>query len=603
MKMKKYLLTIATVVSVFALVGAAFAANTATLNVTSEPIRADATCDKAGGFTVTFDKDTTLTHGDQITLDLTYGVTLCRNIDIVLATAGTATLSALGVGDAGIGWLSGQINTSAPVYVVEDAGSVTGPATDDGNGVYFHIYGSTGSQRITIDVIGAGSTTGFLKVGPDPGDMLKMSFLTQDTNTSAAWVVPGIWTDIDGDGTYDDEAQIVHNTLCIDVSDPDFTATTVNENFDSKGDKFTFIPSNPQVAHIAPGVNIALYTCKGYELQNIIMGMKTGGQSAGEDCIGFDFETGTGYCCSITTPASCSAQNKLIFQNLTGAFEAVNYQIQLELLVNGASGYNGVAWSNDTVGAAGFDAFTAACPAAASTVVGAQAGYTYYRADGTSVLGAAGVVEGIHASECDIASVGPDRRFVTLLTDSADLGLTAANRFLWVDIPAINYDVDDIAEGDVVSVRATLIKAPCGVLAAVELDIGIFGCLAPSTGGDSLIFPYFTEADAVVDPYFWDGIAIVNMSSADGTATLNFFEQDGDRGSLDVTVEAYSMYVDLLSNLLVIADAANTGTLGDSRCYIRVSTTFSTADGFAMIGNSATGESLGYLPRNTMTLY
>jgi len=578
--MRKIFLMSAAVLMVFALTGVAFAFNTAQINITSEPIRVDATCDKAGGFTISFDKDTQLIHGDQITADLTYGVTLCRDIDIVLSNGGGATLSALA--DAGIGWTQADIDPSAPCYF---SGLTVSAST--GGGVYFHIYGTAGTPRFTIDVIGAGSTTSSITVGSDSTDLFMMSFLTQETNTF--FNTDGIWVDRTTGGIYADAATLADNTLCIDVSDPAFLATTVNENFDSKADKFTFIPSNPQVAHIAPSVNIGLYTCKGYELQNIIMGVKTGGQSAGEDCTAFDFETGAGYCCF--AGSTCSTQNKLIFQNLTGAFEAVDYQIQLELLVNGASGYNGVSWSNDTVGAAGYDTYTTACPAAASAVVGAQANYTYYRADGTTL--AAGSVAGPNVNQCDIQTIGPDQRVVTVSTDSSTLGLTAANRFLWVDIPMINYDIDDIAEGDIVTVRATLIKAPCGALAEVELDIGVFGCLAPSGTGDSLIFPYFTEVD---DEYFWDGIAIINMTSADGTATLNIFEQDGDRGTLTVDVPAYSMFVDVLSNLTFTL-TAGTGSIGDSRSYIRVTTTFNMADGFAMFANPDSGESLGYLAR------
>ncbi|HUU39437.1 MAG TPA: hypothetical protein VMW42_00705, partial [Desulfatiglandales bacterium] len=533
MKIKNIFIMIAAVVSVFALTGAAFAVNTVGINVTSEPIRADAVCDKAGGFTLTFDKSTTLVHGDQITLDLTYGVTLCRDIDIALAANTGATLSA--TVDTTQGWLNTQTNTSAPVYIVED---LDADAASTGGGVYFHIYGTDGSPRITIDVIGGGSETATLTVGADAGDKLIMTFLGQRTNDDFA--VDGIYTDTTTANTFNVAATVADNTICIDVSDPVFTQTVVNENFDSKGDKFTFVPSNPQVAHLGPSLNYQLTACaKDIDVGNIILGTKSSTQAGvTEDCVAFDFESGAGYCAN-----THGTNNMLLIESLSGAFESVNYQIQLEILVNGTTGYHGVAWTNQDVGADGFNDSTAACGAGAAVAVGAQANYTYYRynTSGQLVAVTPATVEAAHANQCDIAPVAPattpNAQATVLLTEASDLDLAVTNDILWVDMPALNYDLDDVDEGDVVSVVATLIKAPCGVLFEGEIEVGTFGCYV-SPPAYNLIFPYFTEMDADAD-VFWDGIAIVNMTSADGTATLSIFEQDGDRGTVTVSVEAY----------------------------------------------------------------
>ena len=68
MRNKKMFFVIASIFSVFVLAGAAFAANNGTITVTSEPVRAGASCDKAGGITITFDEGTVLAEGDQITI-------------------------------------------------------------------------------------------------------------------------------------------------------------------------------------------------------------------------------------------------------------------------------------------------------------------------------------------------------------------------------------------------------------------------------------------------------------------------------------------------------------------------------------------------------
>jgi spore coat protein U-like protein len=103
MRNTKAFLIITAIFSVFLLAGVALAANTANINVTSEPINAGAACDKSGGITLTFDRNTILMDQDQITMDLTLNVTLCRNINIVISNGPGADLENI-IDTENVGW-------------------------------------------------------------------------------------------------------------------------------------------------------------------------------------------------------------------------------------------------------------------------------------------------------------------------------------------------------------------------------------------------------------------------------------------------------------------------------------------------------------------
>jgi hypothetical protein len=585
-KMKKFLLTMATVVSIFALAGTAFAL--VNVNVTSEPIRADATCDKAGGFTLTFGSEVSLVHGDQITIDLTYGVTLCRNIDILIAADNTGEVGGTFASVTDPGWdLANANDPSAPVYI-EDA---SGNAVIAGGGVYFHLHGNSGSQRITIDIIGEDNDTASITLGDDPDDdKLTLKFLDQQVN--ADFVNTGIWVNNEAtDYVYDDVAPLADNTICINVSHPDFSGTVVRASLDSKGDKFTFDPSDPQVAHLAPSIDYDIAYCEKAGVGRVELGSKIGETqttTASESCNGFDFETLAGYCTE-----SADLNNKLLIQS-DDPYESVNYQIRLEILVNGESGANGVYWSNESVRTLSDDDDEDLCDLGTAThVVGAT--YEYLDGDGDPVN--VGNIQARLDDECDVANNG---RAVVLTTDADNLGLVASDTFLWIDLPALNYDIDEVAQDDEVSVVVTLIKAPCGELFTGEVDVGILGCTpaTPPAQTSALLFPYFTPVEA--DDAWWDGIAIINLTANAGTVTVTLTEMDGDVGTLTVTLPASGMYLNTLSDMLdgMTLDTSVEGTLGNSDCYIILNAEgTSNIDGFAMMGYNDGGWGIGYLPR------
>jgi hypothetical protein len=90
-KLMKVLLTL---VTVFAMTTAAYAANTITFK-SDKPLMPDSTCGEAGAITLQFDDNTIIHEGDVIRFALSNGVTVCGNLDyyMVLADDGIETLS------------------------------------------------------------------------------------------------------------------------------------------------------------------------------------------------------------------------------------------------------------------------------------------------------------------------------------------------------------------------------------------------------------------------------------------------------------------------------------------------------------------------------
>jgi hypothetical protein len=262
-----------------------------------------------------------------------------------------------------------------------------------------------------------------------------------------------------------------------------------------------------------------------------------------------------------------------------------------------------VYWSNQLVNADGYDSNNDACTAALPLVqaVGAQANYTYLDGLGAAVANAN--VEAPHAvaiGSCDVAS---NARAVSLTTDEDNLDLVLTNDFILVDMPALNYDLDDITADDVVSVRVTLIKSPCGTIFADTIQIGTMCAVPPvvTLPVNTLVYPYFTAMD---NDNWWDGFVVTNLTNASGSFTALVYEQDGDMGAFTGTVDANSLFQSTLATELAgatLVTAGTDGVLGNSLCYILVCTDF-TADGFAFMGNQTSNslmanESMGYIPR------
>ncbi|GBC60203.1 hypothetical protein DENIS_1154 [Desulfonema ishimotonii] len=582
MRQNKLIAVMSTVFAICLMATSAWAIDRVEVKVTSEPIPRVVQCSKAGGFSLEFDSQTTLEPGDVIKIDLPNyfngdQVTLCKNIDFVVSQGAgaaydttTATWNLNGTGWAAVPLqVAGQENPF--VYPATTAANAAPNAT--GNSIIFHVKGSNGGDRITITVIGAAGDT--LQVGTD-GDaklILKLFDLKDNDGDvdTPAFSNPGIWEDADGDGVYDEALDGNDNALCIDVFDgdtPKGETTVFKANMDSDdlsgNDKFTFIPSDPQIAHIKGSSEYELFPCKGAKADNIPMPEE--GQNS-TSCAPFDYESGAGYC------TAANLGRRIVIKRNTAFSASEKFGVRLQIVSPSE-----VYW-----GAAGVGYNTMATPTC--TIASADT----LTATATDANGNA-VTEFATGGTCTVTS---DQDAKTLTTA---FGIGFANETqtaIYVDMPQLVY-TSAVSEGDTVQVEVSLLKQPCGEIFTTTIDLGTFGC--QNTASDALLFPYFTNmADG---DGWWDGIVITNLASFDGTATIAVYEADGDRGEQEVAVKANSQYVSLLNTILgdfSMTATAGSGQLGDSSAYIMVTTDFN-ADGFAMMGDGTQAQ--GYLPRD-----
>jgi len=637
MKSKKLVIIVAAIFAAFCFTGVALAANRIEVKVTSEPYPPSSTCDKAGGFSLEFDSGTQIKEGDRIIIDLPLQpdgtkMAICQGNEIdfwVLPRAATDNVANLPE------WLTVDIPTSnnaaeewekGPIYFFEDTNAVAGNGTVFGEGVYFHIYSANTDtdpwhERIYIDVVNDNNNgiDDYIEVGPDSGDKFVIMFLGQrtdydptspdSTHVDYTNTYPVPTDEPDNRTNYVDvetesptpiadptsEATYKDNTLCIGlIADgapglpANWPVSTINANMDSKNDKFTFIPSNPQIAHLASGTPAVVETCKRYNCGTIDIA-----STQQTPRCWFDQDTnwngGQNFCTSAQYPGGNSIQNRIIFNARLEPED--KYFVTAEILVNGQTGENGVYFANDGIDYDLFTTLDAACQGVATTALGT----TFYRANGAVTVPRAPNVACAALTSNDFA--------VKAVTTPALMvaGTSTLQRDVFFDLPLFHFT--GVEEGDVVEVIFSFIKYPCTTLITETFCIGTFGCEAGITR--TLLYPYFAEMDINESGGWWDGLAIVNLSGTDGMATVTAYEMDGDVAQIvDIPVGANSMFVNTLGAVLddmSFVTSGGSGVLGDAKAYIVVCTDF-VADGFAMIGNAASGQSMGYLPRNAPNL-
>jgi len=300
----------------------------------------------------------------------------------------------------------------------------------------------------------------------------------------------------------------------------------------------------------------------------------------------FDYERHTGYC------ADHVGDHRVIIESMYQVWDAAyDYTATLEILVNGASGDNGVYFTAENIG----------------IITAADVDTHCNDADDTA--------DSSYAAACqagtNCAAVGTCAEINNTRITSASTGaavIAANNRFMWIDIPQMAYNTTTagtmVTAGDMVTVRVTLGAsnpgaAICGTsqftVGPYDINVGTFGSCGQNF---SLVYPYFVEANLAS---WWSGLAIVNMATTNGTATVYIYEDDGDEAMASVPVTANQMFVGLTSDLygMVTSTTPAGATIGDSRAYMIVCADFN-IDGFAMIGNMETGEGQGYLPRQPL---
>jgi hypothetical protein len=596
------------------LAGDVFAANRVEVKVNSEPIVDNTTCGKAGGMSFEWDSGSVITVGDRIKIDLdlfgtvngvTHQVTLCRDIDLVFAESDPDAGGQFGwdpgdAGDAGI-----LINDTRSVYVVVDSNSAIGPSiiTNAVNvdGIYFHLWGNAGNRRLWLDVEGDAGAT--ITVGPDAQDKFVIKFMDQrldtyiwhDDDTLNGEDV-GIASDDDDptemmNGPFTNLAAVVSNTFCINISawDEGVTARgTYNANIDSDNDQFSFIPSNPQVAHNGSFTarTFARVACDKSDVGTIPMGAAQ--QAA---CL-FDYETGLGYC------PDHLGDHRLMFQNTNNYFpEDYTYTVTLTILVNGVGGDNGVYFNTNTIGFTTRNARALICDDV-DDVADNQ-----YAATAVDALAFA-------TGNC----VDNNRTRQVRMTYPANTGAIAVDHnFLWIDIPTIAYQttgVNAVTSGDSVTITVDVTanntaQDPCGGRNFAFTDTIPVGRFVSDCGQNfSVVFPYLTDVvDADGDATdWWSGLAVTNMGNLAGSADIYVYETDGDTAQVTVNMAPHSIQAWILGSsagaLYTLPGLTTSAgaTLGNARSYIVVCSDFN-VDGFALLGNPEYGYAQGYLPR------
>lgn len=610
--MKKLFTIMLAVMMVVGMTTAAMAAFQVEVKTNSEGITAAAgACEKAGNITFIFDAGTVIQDGDWWTADLPLGVTLCRSIDFVVLGSALGGGIVPGPGGFPVGAtavLADGTTLDNDVWAIKDLAGIAltnANVTVAGSAMFFRVFGSSGSSRLTIeaydsDDLGVGGIalaansdgTSTFTVGVDGEFQLKLFDSEPHDGTGPSGLVLAA-NDTDGDGTYNeallagDALQAVNdwdNSYCISVDTTIYTAGTVNVSINSGGitgnNFLTFNPSNPQVAHLISATTIQLGLCKADEYGFVSL---AGGQNA--TCL-FNYDDGPlGYCADVGSAlftTSTIGGNRVIVQNTSGTFFNVgdDYRVVLRVSGNGAyfaaggpANIQGFTPANTT--------FCDAVPAGATNVATAWTPATETGAAFTTYNTGVG---------CGAFTAGQE---VVALTSTVFTGIDTFNN-LSVNIPAIAYDPAVVAAGGQVVVTVELWRLPCGLIFTGDRTVAEFVATCPTAApATTLYYPYVVALDGSAG--WWSGMTIGNPSSAAGTATITVVEADGDIGTYTTpSINALGLWVMGGAGLLaeLTADAANTGTLGDSACHIVVVCNFASAGGFAMQGN--TQDSTGY---------
>jgi len=339
------------------------------------------------------------------------------------------------------------------------------------------------------------------------------------------------------------------------------------------------------------------------------------GGEQGDVCYPFDFETGGLGACG-----QKNYSNRAVFSVCFCPDTAVNFRqgvkigIRMTILVDKndglgpKDGQNGAYWA---AGNAASDPYyvlfgryadlTVACTDSAGLVDSFGPGH-FYKKGLVQPSSAIGTSAG---TECDVASNNEATVYITERTAGYEITQTDEVQALvhWrVDIPPMRIEPTRLHNAECIYVLVEFLKQgitgicfDCPPVCYALIKVACV-CCEDIDNTSSCFFPYFTSTKAA-DPsqslYYWNGIAIQNTSAIKGTATLAASEADGVGKGTYTTPEipAGGMFWSAL-------EALDFGSgIGSGPVFITVTTTFPGMDGFAMMANSESGESMGYLCR------
>ncbi len=398
-------------------------------------------CGEAGDIMLSFDSGAVIRPGDYFAIYLEPEVTLCKNIDLEISAGGS------GAPWSGAAAQGGNIPASgAPLTDSGQRSKATG------NGIYFHVTGSQGSNKVKVTA--RGSDDDSLTVGYKSSDRLVLEVLTKKTNTAGYSSRPGVYIRSEKDGNYSVPATRQDTTLCIDISQTD--ADTVL-GYLSCGNNFEIEPYYLKVARLSEPVSYHLHLCSDTGPGQIAVP-----DAADQDCFSFGYETGIGY---IPETGPDNASRKLIIQ--TGSentfFSPADYQIELKILTAG------VFWSNDPVCADEYATAVEACSNdPAQTVVGSQTDYQYWTSSGQAATPAA--LGG--SSSTPSCSGSGDASTLRINCDAVISGSNVAA--LSIKLPRLTGDPSAVTIGSEVLVRIAMFGCSCtGQIFNAAISLGV----------------------------------------------------------------------------------------------------------------------------------
>ena len=333
------------------------------------------------------------------------------------------------------------------------------------------------------------------------------------------------------------------------------------------------------------------------------------GQSAAV-CEPFDFETGAGYSSGRGTYPTdyCNAVFSICNCLNAGTTFVAGHRIgiRMTILVNGQAGQLGAYWSAPSSANVEFAMYATSTEACTTPVYTQSFGPGKFFKTNSSGVATTEVTSLASGSTCTVGTANQATQIITNVEAGYTITLADETNKLsrWrINIPWIRIDPAVLKNGEKISVKIeTLDQATGGIcadcVATCECIVDVALVCSDLISGSECLFPYFTSTTAPNDGQpWWNGIAITNTSAYPGTATLSVHQSDGTTTTktgtyTTPTIPAGGIFVRALEAI------SFTGTgLGDVPAWIQVTTTFPTMDGFAIIADTSTGESMGYLCR------
>lgn len=328
-------------------------------------------------------------------------------------------------------------------------------------------------------------------------------------------------------------------------------------------------------------------------------------------CHAFDFETGLNELGSQEICDTKSYSNKAIFAICNCPDTATNFKagskigVRMTILVNDQPGQRGAYWSLPSNEYVNFGKATTKDLACLATLTDSFGMGHYYKSpvDLTKPIPLYG------GTACDVPTVNEATVYVTDRTAGYTITLDDeinALNYWQIDIPFIRIDRTILHNGETIKVKVEFLNqdvgrgicSDCPPICEGTITVAKVCCDESST----CFFPYFTSISAPDDAtgqFYWNGISIINNSGVAGVATFTAHEQGGGIGTFETPlIQPGSMFVTTLDQIQW------TGTLlgGLRPIFIDVTTNMSMIDGFAMMADSSTGESMGYLCRKPETV-